>query len=50
MATFSRTYEHGPWEKQDADLEAACVQAPAGEAEAVQRVLGLHKPRERKQA
>jgi hypothetical protein len=41
MATSPRTYERGPWEEHDADLEAACVQAPKGEAEEVQRVLGL---------
>ena len=41
MSTSPRTYERGPWEEKDADLEAACVQAPVGEAEAVQRALGL---------
>jgi len=33
--------EQGPWESLDADLEAACVSAPPGEAEAVDRALGL---------
>ncbi len=41
MATSPRTYERGPWEENDIDLEAACVAAPAGEADEVQRVLGL---------
>jgi len=35
------TYEQGPWEALDVDLDAACVSAPAGEAEAVDRALGL---------
>jgi len=34
-------YEQGPWESLDDGLEAACVSAPPGEAEAVERALGL---------
>lgn len=41
MATSPRTYERGPWEEHDTDLEAVCVAAPEGEAEEVRRAIGL---------
>lgn len=41
MATSPRTYESGPWDELDSDLEVSCSHAPPEEIEAIDRAIGL---------